>query len=517
MHMTHSFRSALLGAALLPAALLPGACAVGPDFETPTPPAAEGYLRTPLAATTTATPGPTGDAQRFLTGQDVEAAWWKRFGSPALDALVVRALAANPNIDAARAALRQANELVASQRGAYFPSATAGLGANRNLTATRTLSPASASGNPYYSLFTANLGVSFTPDVFGANSRLMENLEAQAENQRFQLEATYLTLVANVVGAAVQEASLRGQIEATNAQIRAETNLLDILHRQLGFGQIAVSDVVAQEAALAQVQGLLPPLVKQLGQQRDLIAVLTGVPPSEEPGETFTLADLHLPTDLPVSLPSKLVGQRPDVLAAEALLHAASAQVGVAVAARLPQITLSGVAGNSPPQVSDFFTPGTNFWTLGAGLTAPLFDFGVLLHRERAARAAFDQAGAQYRATVLAALQNVADVLRALVADADALQAADTAEKAAAHSLDITRRQLELGQIAYLALLNAEQTYQLAAISLVQARAGRLADTASLFQALGGGWWNRPDDDAKAAANTGTAPSNGGSVRLAGD
>jgi NodT family efflux transporter outer membrane factor (OMF) lipoprotein len=517
--MTYRFRSALLFTALLPVALLPSACAVGPDYATPPAPTAEGYLSTPLPAATAAAPVPTGDAQRFLAGQDLEAAWWKRFGSPALDTLVMRALAANPNIDAARAALRQANELVSAQRGFYFPSLTAGLSASRNLTATRTLSPASASGNPYYSLFTANLGVSFTPDVFGANRRLMENLEAQADNQRFQLEATYLTLIANVVGAAVQEASLRGQIDSTKAQIAAVTDLLAILRRQFGFGQIAEADVVAQEAALAQVQQLLPPLEKQLGQQRDLIAVLVGVPPSEEPKETFTLADLHLPADLPVSLPAKLVAQRPDVLAAEALLHAASAQVGVAVAARLPQLTLSGVAGNSPPQVSEFFTPGTNFWTLGAGITAPLFDFGTLLHRERAARAAFDQAGAQYKVTVLAAMQNVADVLRALVADADALQAAATAERAAAHSLEITRRQLELGQIAYLSLLNAQQTYQQAALALVQARAGRLADTASLFQALGGGWWNRPpeDTDAKAAGNVGTVPSDGKPVRIAGE
>ena len=445
---------------------------------------------------------PTGDAQRFLAGQDVEAEWWKRFGSPKLDTLVTRALAGNPTIDAARAALHQANELVAAQRGAYFPSVTAGLSASRNLTNTRTLSPASASGNPYYSLFTANLGVTFTPDVFGANQRLMENLHAQADNQLYQLEATYITLIANVVGAAVQEASLRGQIEATTAQIKAETALLDILKRQLGFGQVAVADVVAQEAALAQVQELLPPLSKQLGQQRDLIAALLGVSPSEEPQETFTLADLHLPTDLPVSLPAKLVAQRPDVLAAEALLHAASAQVGVAVAARLPQLTFSGTAGNAPPQVSDFFTPGTNFWSIGAGLAAPVFDFGILLHRERAARAAFDQAGAQYKVTVIAAMQNVADVLRALVADADALQAAANAEQAAAHSLEITRRQLELGQIAYLSLLNAEQTYQQAALALVQARAGRLADTASLFQALGGGWWNRPPEGEQVAASS---------------
>jgi NodT family efflux transporter outer membrane factor (OMF) lipoprotein len=256
---------------------------------------------------------------------------------------------------------------------------------------------------------------------------------------------------------------------------------------------VAGSDVAAQEAALAQAQQALPPLQKQLAQQRDLLTALAGSFPSQEVAEHFDLAGLQLPLDLPVSLPGRLIEQRPDVRAAEASMHSASALIGVAVAARLPQITLTGNIGNSASTAANMFTPGTNFWTLAGGLTAPIFDFGTLLHKQRAAQAAFDQAAAQYQSTVLTALQNVADALRALQADADALNAAVASERAAARSLGIVRRQLELGQVAYLALLNAENAWQQTRVALVQAQANRLADAAALFQALGGGWWNRAD------------------------
>jgi NodT family efflux transporter outer membrane factor (OMF) lipoprotein len=321
----------------------------------------------------------------------------------------------------------------------------------------------------------------------------VESLKAQEENQRFMLEATYLTLTSNVVAAAVQEASLRGQIAATEETIQIEANLLGILHKQLDLGQVAGADVAAQEAALAQAQLALPSLQKQLAQQRDLLTALAGRVPSDEVAERFELAMLDLPLDLPVSLPAKLVDQRPDVRAAEAAMHAASAEIGVAVAARLPQISLTGQVGSSANEFSRLFTPGNNFWTIAAGVTQPIFQGGTLLHKQRAAEAGFDQAAAQYRNTVLTAMQNVADALHALQSDADALRAAVAAERAAGRSLAITRSQLQLGQIAYLALLNAEQTYQQARLALVQAQANRLADTAALFQALGGGWWNRPD------------------------
>jgi NodT family efflux transporter outer membrane factor (OMF) lipoprotein len=436
---------------------------------------------------------PADDAQRFESGGDIAADWWHLFRSKPLNALVEQALTANPTLPAAQAALRQALENVAAQRGSYYPSASVSLDASRNLTAVAALSPASASGNPYYSLITPQLNVSFVPDVFGANRRTVESLQAQADNQRFMLEATWLTITSNVVAGAIQEASLRAQIKATQDAIQIETDLLKILQKQQTLGQTAGADIAAQKAVLAQAQLLLPPLQKQLALQRHALTVLAGRFPNDEIAETFDLASLHLPITLPVSLPSDLVRQRPDVRQAEENLHAASAGIGQAVAARLPQITLTAQVAASANNASDLFTPGTNFWTLAGGLTQPVFEGFALLHKQRAAQAAFDQAAAQYRNAVLTAFQNVADSIRSLRSDADALHAAAAAEHAASRSLDITRRQLQLGQIAYLSLLNAENTYAQARLVLVQAQANRLADTAALFQALGGGWWHRTE------------------------
>jgi NodT family efflux transporter outer membrane factor (OMF) lipoprotein len=488
------------------AAALAG-CAVGPDFKTPEAPPVTGYLKDRLPAETAAAPGAAGDAQRFRSGQDIAADWWRVFRSEPLNHLVEQAIKANPNIPAAQAALRQAMENVAAQRGSYYPQVSADLSANRNLTAVSALSPAGPGNSPYYSVITPQLSVSYVPDVFGANRRAVESAQAQAESQRFALEATLVTLTSNVVAGAIQEASLRGQLDALRQAVDVESRLLDILRRQQALGQAAGADVAAQEAALAAAQLAVPPLQKQLGAQRDALTALAGRLPSEEVEQTFEIATLSLPSDLPVSLPADLVRQRPDVRQAEETLHAASAQIGQAIAARLPQITLSANVGNAASTASNLFTPGTNFWTIAGGVTAPVFDGFALLHKQRAAQAAFDQASAQYRSTVISAFQNVADTLRALRSDADGLQAAAASERAAARSLDIVRKQLELGQVAYLALLNGENTYLQAKLSLVQAQAARLADTAALFQALGGGWWNRPGGSA--AIQTAMAPGSG--------
>jgi NodT family efflux transporter outer membrane factor (OMF) lipoprotein len=469
-------------------------CAVGPDFKPPETPAVTSYTRDTLPVRTASAPEQHGAAQRFVPDMDIPAEWWQVFHSEPLNKLIQDSLAANPNLTAAQAALRQAHEAVLAQRGFYFPSVDGGLNASRNLTPTEALSPAGPTGNPYYSLITPQLNVSFVPDVWGANQRAVESLQAQADSERFQLEATYVTLTSNVVAGAVQEASLRGQIAAVEETIKVERALLDILHRQMTLGQMAGADVAAQEAALAQAQLLLPPLQKQLAIQRDALTALAGRFPSQEIEATFDLQGLALPSDLPLSIPAKLVRQRPDVLQAEANLHAASAQIGQAVAARIPQITLTAGVGNTANSVGNLFTPGTNFWSLAGGVTGPIFDGFTLLHKQRAVQAAFDQAAAQYKATVISALQNVADSLRALQSDADAMQAASASEKAAARSLAIVHKQLDLGQIAYLSVLNAENTFQQARLALVQAEASRLTDTAALFQALGGGWWHRPDD-----------------------
>jgi NodT family efflux transporter outer membrane factor (OMF) lipoprotein len=470
-------------------------CAVGPDFKRPDAPTVSGYTPEALAPQTVSAPGALGAAQRFEPGMDIPGEWWQIFHSEALTQLIEDSLTANPNLMAAQAALRQAHENTLAQKGFYFPTINAGLDASRNLTPIEAVSPAGPTSNPYYSLITPQLNISFVPDVWGANRRAVESLAAQEESQRFQLEATYLTLTSNVVAGAVQEASLRGQIAATQETIKVETALLDILNRQLNLGQAAGADVAAQEAALAQAQIMLPPLQKQLAQQRDALTALAGRYPSEEVEATFNLQGLILPVELPLSIPSKLIEQRPDIRQAEANLHAASAQIGQAVAARIPQITLTADIGNSASAADRLFTPGTNFWTIAGGITGPIFDGFTLLHKQLAAQAAFDQAAAQYKATVISAFQNVADALRALQADAAGLKAASASEAAARRSLDIVHRQLDLGQIAYLNVLNAENTYQQARLALVQAEANRLADTAALFQALGGGWWHRNDEN----------------------
>jgi NodT family efflux transporter outer membrane factor (OMF) lipoprotein len=485
---------------------LPG-CAVGPDFERPPAPDVTVYTSAPLVQQTASADVKAGETQRFLQGLDIPGQWWTLFHSAALDTLIEEALKNNPILPAAEAALRQAWENVYAQQGAFFPTVAASFSPSRNKTATGALSPASSSGSPFYSLYTGQVAVSYVPDVFGGTRREAESLEATAEFQRFQLEAAYLTLTSNVVAAAVQEASLRGQIAATEEIIRIQTGSLDILQKQLALGQVAGADVAAVEATLAQAQATLPPLQKQLAVQRDLLTALIGRLPSQEPGEKFELASLQLPRDMPVSLPSKLVDQRPDVRSAEAQLHAASAQIGVAIAAQLPQFTLTANAGTASNLISQFITtPGTAFWTVAGNVAQTVFDAGTLLHKKRAADAAFDQAAAMYRSTVITAFQNVADSLHALQSDAETLKAAYAAERAAFKSLEIAKRQLQLGAIGYLGLLTAENTYQTALITLVLAQAARYADTAALFQALGGGWWNRQDVAAAKASDVVLVP-----------
>src|SRR6266568_4238541 len=441
---------------ILLSAMLMSGCAVGPDFERPDAPPVNGYTVGRLPASTVAA---DGQAQRFHQGRDISGEWWSLFRSKALQTLIEEALANNPDLEAAQAALRIARENTAAQRGFYFPSVDA------SFDATRQKLPADVTGavpSPrIFNVFTGQVSVSYTPDVFGANFRNVESLEATAENQRYQLEATHVTLATNIVLAAVQEASLRGQIAATEQIIKIVRDVLDLMRQQRSLGQIAEADVVAQEAALAQIE-----------QQRHLITALIGRLPSREPtNRKFTLDSLRLPRNLPVTLPSTLVAQRPDIRAAEANVHSTSALIGVAIANRLPNITISATDGSQAFDISKLFSPGTGLWTLTGSVLQPVFRGGTLYHRELAARAAFDQAAAQYRSTVITAFQNVADVLSALRTDATALDKAIAAERAALRSLDIARQRYQLGDIAYLFLLNAQQTYQQALITLVLARA----------------------------------------------
>lgn len=472
-------------------AILMSGCAVGPDFRPPAPPALLHYARPSLGAQTTSAEIPGGEAQRFLFDEQLSAQWWIVFESPALNALIDKALRASPTLVAAEAALRQAGALKLAQQGAFFPTVTALFSASRQQ-ASATLSPPLSTTELTYSLYTTQGTLSFTPDVFGGIRRQVEALWGLAEAQRFQLEAAYLTLTSNLVTAAIQEASLRAQIAASQEIIGISTRSLALVRRQLELGAVARLDVAAQEAALAQVQQALPPLQKQLEQTRNLLAALSGRFPSDEPEETFELSALRLPRDLPVGLPSTLVERRPDIRVAEAQLHAASAQIGVALSSRLPQFTITGTAGGLSTGLTQMFANGNPFWTLAGNLAQTLLDGGTLLYRQRAAEAAFEQAAAQYRSTVITAFQNVADTLYALQADAEALKAAVAAEQATKTSLDLTLSAQQLGAVNYLAVLSAQQAYRQALLARVQAQAFRLSDTVALFQALGAGWESRP-------------------------
>jgi NodT family efflux transporter outer membrane factor (OMF) lipoprotein len=485
--------SRLLAPGAVLASLLIAGCVVGPNFKTPPPPNVAGYTQQPLAPTA-ATPGiPGGEAQRFVSGGDIPSDWWSLFHSRPLNALIEQALANNPNLKAAQAALLAAHENVRAQHGAYAPRVSAGIAVSREQDPTGALAPTPSNNASLFTLATPQLSVSYVPDVFGLNRRTVEAAAAQEQANRYQMIATDITLSANVAAAAIQEASLEDQVDATRQLIGIGGKMVGILQYQKSKGYAGGVDLAAQQAQLAQLEASLPPLLKQLDQQHNLIAVLAGRFPGQAPAEKFTLASLELPRDLPVSLPSTLVAQRPDVLQAEANLHAASAQVGVATANRLPNITLTANAGSTALAIGRIFGPGTGFWNIGAALLTPIFDGGTLLHQQRGARAAYTQAAEQYRAAVLTAFQNVADTLSALQQDADGLRANAAAAQAAQKSLELSRLQYKDGYANTLALLNAEQAYQQARIALVQAEASRFADTAALFQALGGGWWHRTD------------------------
>jgi NodT family efflux transporter outer membrane factor (OMF) lipoprotein len=480
----------LIGALHAAIALSVAGCAVGPNFVRPAPPDTDRYLPGKLASPEPAQGTPRGAAQHFVNGADVSARWWSAFQSRPLNDLIRQAVDRNPTLQAAEAAIRVAQYNATAQRGLFFPQVIGNSTSSKQLlsNAGTVFGDLGSVPQTQYTLATQQLTVSYVPDIWGANARAEENLDAVTEQQMFQLEAAYLTLTSNLVTAVIQEASLRGQIAATQRIVVIEKHLLDILKRQLSLGQVAKADVLAQDAALAQAEQLLPPLQKQLAQQRDLLTALAGRLSADEIDQTFELAHLKLPANLPVSLPGRLVEHRPDVRAAEANMHSASALLGVAIAARLPNVTLSANGGTTAYNLAQSFTPGTGFYTLAASVTQPIFDGFTLYNKQKAAEAGLDEAEAQYRSVVITAFQNVADALRALQSDARELKAALRAETAAKASLDIVQTQLDAGQVNQLAVLNAQQTYLTASVSRVQAEASRLADTAALIMALGGGW-----------------------------
>lgn len=474
-------------ASILPlaAALACGGCAVGPDFKPPAAPVAASVTQTPLPAQTQATPVAGGEAQRFNPTAELSSQWWTAYGSPQLDRLVSTAFANSPTIVSAQAALRIAQEQVKAQRGGLFPSIGGSAGA------TRQKLNGAAEGFPgfgdfLFTLYNASVSLSYNFDVFGGVRRGIEAQEAGRDAQQEELQATYQTLAANVVTAAVLEASLRAQIEATKELVASAQHEVDLGRKEFELGGAARSDVLSQESNWASVQATLPPLEQQLAAARSQLAVYLGQAPSEYGDAPFDLASLQVPRDIPLMVPSEIVRQRPDIRRAEAQLHEASAQIGVATANMLPQIGITGSYGESTSSFRSLFS--SNVFSLGANLSQPLFQGGTLNAKRRAAIAAYDQALAQYRQTVLLAFKNVGDALRALDTDAQTLAAQYRAQKAATDSLRLIEQRFGLGGANHLELLVAQQQYQRARVAYVQALAARYQDTAALFLALGGDW-----------------------------
>lgn len=476
-------------------AMLAG-CAVGPDYRRPELALPQRLTEQPPDIAVV----PDGAVtQQLVAGQDIAAQWWELFHCAALNDLIEASLKNSPDLQAAQAALRSARENVAAQQGAYFPSVAVQYNGARQKIAPLLASP-TASNAYLYNLHTAQLDISYSPDVFGLNRRSVESLQAQTDLLQYQLQAAYLTLTSTLVNAVLSEAALRAELDALQSVAHSQQQILAMGRQQLQLGQLGEIDIALLEVAAANTEAALVPVNKQLALQRDQIKALSGRFPDDASTPSFTMADLQLPVDIPLALPSSLLDHRPDILAAEAQLRAASANVGIATANRLPSITLGvNSYGSSAYSLADLFKAGTSFWTLAGGITQPVFDGGTLKHRQAAAQAIFEQTQAQYRSTVINAFQNVADALAAIESDALGLAAAKRAELAARKAQTIAQRQLALGDISPLMMLGSEQALAQARLASVQAEAARYSDTVGLFQALGAGWWNRstPIDDGK--------------------
>jgi NodT family efflux transporter outer membrane factor (OMF) lipoprotein len=478
--------------ALLLVCLLLAACASEP-VQPPQVPSTDSYTPTPVASTTASADVHGGEAQRLVAGQDIPAEWWTLFRSPALDRLVRDALENSPTLARAGARLRQAEEDYGARSGTQYPRVDAKLSANRVDVQPKSLGVQALPVAMPLNLFLASVSVSYTLDLFGSTRRELEALRAETDYQRYELEAARLMLAGNVVTAAIREAALREQLELTQEMIALQGRSLAIAERLEQIGSAARADVVAQRLELAQTRAALPDLQRQLDQVRHRIAVYTGRPPSAPGIPEFRLSELQLPPELPLAVPSELARQRPDIRAAEALLKQAGARVGVATANLYPQITLSANAGSLASNGGDFLSGGTGFYLLGASLAQPLFHGDELQSKRRSAVAAYEQAGAAYREAVLLGFQNVADTLRALETDAVKLKERAEAAVQARSYHDIISARYEAGGVSFLSLLDAQRKLRGARLEQAQAIADRYADSAALLQALGGGWWKKPE------------------------
>jgi len=461
-----------------------GGCAVGPNFVRPAAPDTDRYTH---EAQPEATVKADGQAQHFTPGTDIPADWWRLFKSPQLDAVVRQAISNNPTLQAAEASLRQSQDNLRAGYGLYFPQGQAGVSASRQLTAP--VQQGSQSSGSIFNLFTASGTISYTLDVFGGKRRTVEGLRAQADSQRYESKAAFLALSANVVNTSVARAAYMAQIRATEQLIELENQQLHLAETQVRAGTAPYSTVLSVRSLISATQALLAPLEQNASQAEHLLAMLEGVVPSKANLPDIDLAELSLPADLPLSLPSDLVNQRPDILSSEALMHLASANIGIATAAMFPSFSLSGTYGGASTTLANL-SAVSKFWSIGPTATTPVFQGNSLWYVRRASIDAYQQSQATYRQTVLGAFEQVADSLKALEHDAEGLQAQVEAQRAAGEALNLLQVNYRAGLVAFPDVLTADVQFHQATIGWLQALAQRHQDTVALFVALGGGWWN---------------------------
>jgi NodT family efflux transporter outer membrane factor (OMF) lipoprotein len=471
--------------------VLQSACMVGPNFLPPAPPKVTKFTESPMPLKTVQSPGPGGQAQAFHPNEDIPLLWWELFHSPAINQLISRGLANSPNLAAAAATLRQAQENLNVFIGNNLWPAFDASGYAERIRFSEQQIGLEATPAITFNLFYASVNVVYTLDFFGGARREIESLRAKVNYEQFELIAAYLTLTANIVTTSINIASYQAQIETTLKLIKTEQAVLDILRKQFRLGGVSGANVLTQQTLVEQTRATLPPLQRSLSQAKHTLSVLIGVFP-ECPLPEIRLENLRLPTNIPVSFPANIVRQRPDVLASEALLHSACAEIGVATANLFPKFTINGTYGWLSNKIQNLFSSKSYVWDIIGEFTQPIFHGGALFAQRRANVAAYQQAAAQYHLVVLQAFQNVADVLRALETDARTFQADMRAEESARRSFELTLGQYRLGGATYINLLIAQQQYRQAQIARIQAQATRYSDTAALFQALGGGWWHKP-------------------------
>ena len=475
----------LLGGLML-AQLLSG-CAVGPNFHKPAAPAVTHYTHD---ADPTEAAAAGGELQRYRPGGAISGDWWTLFHSAQLDAVIAESLDRNPGLEAAQSSLRQSQDILRSGYGIFYPAVSAGAAATREKLSTVQLGETTPSR--VFNLFTLSASVSYALDVFGGQRRFVEELHAQSDVANATLLGTYLTLASNVANTVIARAAYQAEMDATVELLQLQQQQVQLAEVQSKAGTAPYSNVLSLRTELAAYEASIPQLAQRIAQCDDLLASLAGHTPAEWAAPGVRLEDLTLPADLPVSLPSNLVRQRPDILAAEATAHAASAQIGVSTAALLPSVTLTGDVSGSTNTTSNLFPASGKGWSVGAKLTAPVFEGGTLWFKRRAAIAGYEQASDLYRQTVLGAFAQVADSLHALQHDAQYLAAEEEALSAAREALQLLQADYQAGLATYLDLLNADAQLHQARIAEIGAVALRYQDTVALFAALGGGWWTVP-------------------------